>query len=342
MRERAVRWTIDAAERGIPDPLVRAGVRRVVRSRLARERARRQSEREAMLRRWQAGPVALVPDVARQQHYDVPASFFEAMLGPRLKYSSCLWRDGASSLGEAEEAMLELTAQRAQIVDGMRILDLGCGWGSLSLWLAERYPGAHIVAVSNSVSQGEFIRSRAGRRGLRNVEHRVVDVNRLDLEGRFDAVVSVEMLEHVRNHPALLDRVRAHLEHDATAFVHVFAHRTLFWELADRGAGDWMARHFFTGGIMPSHEQFDRLVAPHHVEASWWVDGRNYARTLDAWLDRLDARRSEVAAIFEDVYGRSTARWVQRWRMFLIACSVFFGWNGGSQLGVSHHRLRLQ
>jgi cyclopropane-fatty-acyl-phospholipid synthase len=342
MRQQGLPWVIDAAERGLPDRLIRAGVRRVVRSRLTAEATRPMSERDAMLRRWQSGPVALVPDLAREQHYEVPAAFFELVLGPRLKYSSGWWGEGIETLSGAEEAMLGLTAERAGVEDGMRVLDLGCGWGSLSLWMAERYPGAEIVAVSNSVSQGDFIRRRAEERGLRNVEHHVIDVNHLEVEGRFDLIVSVELLEHVRNHPALLQRLRTHLEPGASVFIHVFAHRSVFWEFEDRGPGDWMARHFFTGGIMPGHEQLGRLVAPHHVETSWWIDGFHYARTLDAWLDRLDARRSEVRAVFEGVYGPGAARWIQRWRMFFMASSEFFGWEGGGLLGVGHHRLRLE
>jgi cyclopropane-fatty-acyl-phospholipid synthase len=292
-----------------------------------------------MLRRWREGPIARVPDAPREQHYEVPAAFFELVLGPRLKYSACWWADGVGSLAEAEDAMLRLTARRAGIEGGMRILDLGCGWGSLSLWLAELFPSAQIVAVSNSLSQGEFIRARASERGLVNVEHRVADVNSLELNGRFDAVVSVEMLEHVRNHPALLRGVSEHIEPGAPVFVHVFAHRRLFWEFEDRGAGDWMARNFFSGGTMPSHEQFGRLVAPFEVEESWWMGGRHYARTLDAWPARLDANRDAV----ETALGGGAPAWrrAQRWRVFLMACSEFFGWKGGSLVGVSHHRLRL-
>jgi cyclopropane-fatty-acyl-phospholipid synthase len=341
MRKQLASFGVSAAERGLPDGWTRAGMRRVIAARLATEHGRTAAERAAMLQRWHDGPVALVPEVANEQHYEVPAEFFELILGPRLKYSSCLWEDGASTLGQAEDAMLRLTERRAGIVDGMRILDLGCGWGSLSLWLAERFPAASIVAVSNSASQGRFIAARASAGGLANVRHRVADVNDLELEGTFDAVVSVEMMEHVRNHPALLERVAAHLEPDARVFVHVFAHRSHYWEFVDEGPGDWMARTFFAGGVMPSHTDFDRMIAPFDVEASWWVDGRNYRRTLDAWLARLDAQRPQVADVLAPVYGDATERWVQRWRMFLMACSEFFGWDGGRQLGVSHHRLRL-
>ena len=197
----------DIAERGAPDRVVRAAMRQVIRRRLVSEDSRTDGDRAAMLQGWHDGPIAVVPELANAQHYEVPAGFFELILGPRLKYSSCLWT-GAANLAGAEEAMLQTTAERAGIRNGMRILDLGSGWGSLSLWLAEHYPDAEIVAVSNSSSQGDFIRDRATARGLRNLQHQVIDVNQLDIDGQFDAIVSVEMLEHVRNHPRLLHRLR--------------------------------------------------------------------------------------------------------------------------------------
>ena len=341
MQRRLTQWATAIAERGAPDSVVRAGIRRTIRARLAAETERDASERDAMLARWHHGPIALVPDLANEQHYEVPPEFFELILGPRLKYSSCLWPSGTNTLREAEEAMLRLSAERAGLEDGMRVLDLGSGWGSMSLWIAEQYPESEVVAVSNSAPQGAFIRRQAERRGLHNVQHIVRDVNALELAGRFDAVMSVEMFEHVRNHPVLLEEVAAALRPNAKVFVHVFAHRNLFWEFEDRGPADWMARTFFSGGIMPSHKDFHRLVAPFAVEQSWWENGLHYQKTLDAWLGLLDAHRTEVTRTIAPVYGEQTDRWVQRWRIFLMACSEFFGYAGGDLLGVSHHRLRL-
>ncbi len=340
MRQSLVTLAVAAAERSAPDMLVRAGMRRAIRGRLEEEERRPQADRWAMIDRWHAGPIALVPESANDQHYEVPARFFQAVLGPRLKYSACLWPDGVDDLASAEEAMLHLTVERAGLQDGMRILDLGCGWGSLSLYMAERFPAAQVVAVSNSASQGEFIRAAASGRGLDNVEHRVSDVNVLDLDGRFDAMVSIEMFEHVRNHPRLLDDVSEHLVPGAPVFIHVFAHRDHAWEFEDRGPGDWMARTFFSGGIMPSHTGFGRLVAPFEVEQSWWIDGTHYQRTLASWLAELDAKRDEARAALAEAYGQDTDRWLQRWRMFFMACAEFFGHAGGELLGVSHHRLR--
>jgi cyclopropane-fatty-acyl-phospholipid synthase len=331
---------VSAAERSAPDLFVRAGMRRAIIGRLREEELRSEIDRLAMIERWHAGPIALVPETANDQHYEVPARFFETVLGPRLKYSACLWPDGVADLAAAEEAMLALTVERAGLEDGMRILDLGCGWGSLSLFMAERFPHARIVAVSNSASQGEFIRAEAARRGTGYVEHQVADVNRLDLEGNFDAIVSIEMFEHVRNHPRLLKVVMDHLEPGGPLFVHVFAHRDHAWEFEDRGPGDWMARTFFSGGIMPSHTGFDRLVAPFELEQSWWIDGTHYQKTLEAWLAELDTNRDQARAALVEAYGPDTDRWLQRWRMFFMACAEFFGHAGGELLGVSHHRLR--
>lgn len=341
MRNTITQLAIALAERRAPDALVRAGMRGAIRNRLAAEGRRSDGDLTAMLADWHAGPIALVPQLANVQHYEVPAAFFEMVLGPRLKYSSCYWPSQETDLATAEDAMLELTAQRAGIRNGMRVLDLGSGWGSLSLWLGEHFPDSEILAVSNSASQGDFIRSRAIASGLSNVRHQVIDVNDLSVSGPFDAVVSVEMLEHVRNHPALLRRLAKVVVPGAPMFFHVFAHRDRFWAFEERGPGDWMTRYFFSGGVMPSHNQIGRLLGGVTVAGSWWVDGTHYERTLNAWLGLLDARISEVTATLSPVYGSATEIWVQRWRMFFMACAEFFGYGDGKILGVSHHLLRL-
>lgn len=343
MFDRTLASAITVAEQGAPDRLLRAGMRRGIRSRIRTEERRPTEERDAMLERWHAGPIALVPDLANEQHYEVAAAFFELVLGPRLKYSSCIWPDGVNDLAGAEDAMLALTAERAGVEDGMRILDLGCGWGSMSLWLAEHFPASEVVAVSNSASQGQFIRHRARAVGLDNVVHSVQDVNDLHLEGRFEGVVSIEMFEHVRNHPALLARIGAHLSPGATILLHVFAHRTAFWEFEDDSPADWMARHFFSGGTMPTHEEFHRFVAPvAEVEESWWIPGSEYTRTLEAWLAKMDADLPAARNALLPTYGQEAVDlWTQRWRMFFMACAEFFAYGDGTTVGVSHHRLRM-
>lgn len=307
-------------------------MRKGIEGRLAEEMARPEADRRVWLAEWHRGPIALVPERANDQHYEVPSAFFEAVLGPRLKYSCGLWPTPTTDLAASEEAMLEETCRAAGLEDGMTVLDLGCGWGSLSLFVAERYPGCKVTAISNSASQGRFIGERAERAGLGNVEHHVVDVNRLAVDGRFDRVMSVEMFEHVRNHPALLERVHSMVEPGGALFVHVFAHRLHFWPFEDRGAGDWMARTFFSGGIMPAHDLFTGFESPFRLVSSMWHPGFHYQRTLDSWLDRIDAAPAAVKATLA-----GSPQSVQQWRMFMMACSELFGYGGGSEWGVSHH-----
>ncbi|MEA2346469.1 MAG: cyclopropane-fatty-acyl-phospholipid synthase [Thermoleophilaceae bacterium] len=283
------------------------------------------------------GPIAVHTDAANEQHYEVPAGVFELLLGPRLKYSSALYEDGVTGLAEAEEAMLALTCQRAGIEDGMEILELGCGWGSLTLWMAEKYPNARVTAISNSNSQREFIQARAAERGL-EVEVQTMDVQNLALAKRFDRVVSVEMFEHVRNHAALLERVAEHLEPGGALFVHVFAHRAHGYEFEDT----WMTRRFFQGGVMPVHGWLGHLKDPPLAPVKeWWLDGTHYARTADAWLDNFDAHRDELHEVFtrENGPGQAAAE-LRAWRLFFIACREIFAAGGGEEYGVSHTLLR--
>lgn len=334
---------IEWCERGwVPDPLTRFGIRRLCAARDRAERggdaAARKAERIASLRQ---GPIAIETEAANRQHYELPPEFFVATLGRRLKYSCCYYPRGDESLDDAEEAMLALYDERAELADGQRILELGCGWGSLSLWLAERYPRSRITAVSNSAPQRQFILARAGERGLRNVEVLTCDVNRLELEGGFDRCISIEMFEHMRNYQELLARIARWLRPGGKLFVHVFCHREAVYPFEDRVASDWMSRYFFTGGLMPSFDLFEHFQQDLRLEQSWWIDGRHYQRTANHWLDRLDAQRQGVRPILEQVYGRTEAeRWRQRWRMFYMACAELFGYRDGTVWGVGHYRLR--
>ena len=336
---------IDLAERGlVPEPLIRFGIRRLLRERLAAETRRADDPRLALSRFvgvMASSQLAPVPQLANRQHYEVPPAFFDVVLGRHLKYSSALWEPGTETLDEAEAAMLELTCRRAGVADGQRILELGCGWGSLCLWMAERYPRSSVTAVSNSASQGAFVRERAQARGLANLEVVTADMNRFAPAGRFDRVVSVEMFEHMRNWPELLRRIGAWLEPDGRLFVHVFAHRQFAYPFEVDGDGDWMARHFFTGGIMPAHELLSFVPGPLEVEERWLLPGTHYARTAEAWLARLDAGRARAIAVLATVMPRREAELqFGRWRIFFLACAELFGFAGGEEWVVSHSRLR--
>lgn len=287
---------INLAERnGVPDWLVRIGIRRLLKQRLRRARDSSTSDFAAWLRRQ---PAAIATELANTQHYEVPADFFRTVLGPRLKYSCCLFQNENRSLPRAEDAMLDLTCQRAEISDGMNILELGCGWGSLSQYMAERYPNCRITAVSNSRSQKRFIESRCRERGVRTVEVVTANVADYCATPDYDRIVSVEMFEHMRNYETLLKRVAEWLRPGGKLFVHIFCHQSLAYPFEIDGDGDWMARHFFTGGIMPSFDLFDKFDRDMKVNRSWFVDGRHYARTCELWLRNVDANRKKLANLF--------------------------------------------
>lgn len=333
------------AERGlIPDALLRWGIRRLCAARLREEldggleaQAQRFQQRIDGLRE---SPVAIHTDAANAQHYELPPAFFEACLGPRLKYSGCYYPHGNETLEQAEVAMLELYGERAQLVDGQEILELGCGWGSLTLWMARRFPNARITAVSNSRPQREHIERRCRELALENVRVVTQDVNHLTLEvGRFDRCVSVEMFEHMRNYEALLGRISSWLKPGGKLFVHIFAHRTCMYPFETQGDDNWMGRHFFTGGLMPASDTLLWFQRDLRIEQRWHVDGTHYQRTADHWLANQDRRRDEVMQVLEEAYGPSAAKlWFQRWRMFWMSCAELFGYDNGREWLVAHYR----
>jgi cyclopropane-fatty-acyl-phospholipid synthase len=341
--EASTAWYTPLVESGLlPDGLLRWGIRRICAARLREESAggpeAQRERRRRLLAQLDASPIAIRTDAANMQHYDVPAEFFEHVLGLHMKYSCGYWPPEVSTLDESEEAMLALTAERARIAGGQRILELGCGWGSLTLFLAEHFPGCHITAVSNSRSQKEFIDARARTRGLRNVEVVTADMNTFDPGGRFDRIVSVEMFEHMRNYGELFARLARWMRPGGLLFVHVFAHARFAYPYEVRGPSDWMAQYFFTGGMMPSEDllpAFDRDV---RCIERWRLDGTHYQRTAEAWLARMDANRGRLRPIVARTYGESDARlWWARWRLFFMACAELWGFRGGSEWIVCHY-----
>ncbi|GAB3375421.1 class I SAM-dependent methyltransferase [Spongiibacter taiwanensis] len=325
------------AERGlVPDTLLRMGIRRQLADRLAEEHRGDLQESEDRRRRFRRdlreSAITINTADANAQHYEVPAALFELMLGPRLKYSSCWW-EGAANLAEAEEAMLQLYAQRAQLADGQRILDMGCGWGSFTLWAAEHYPNSSITAVSNSHGQREFIEQRARERGLSNISVITCDIAKLELEQRFDRIVTVEMMEHVRNYRDLLENCASWLAPEGLMFVHIFCHAFLHYPFD----GGWMTDNFFSGGQMPAFDTLMHFSDHMRIVDSWRVNGVHYSKTLEAWLALLDDNKAQALEILRDAPNPKVQ--LQRWRIFLLACSELFAYRGGQEWFVGHYLL---
>lgn len=331
----------------VPDVIARAGMRQLIRKRLtapdSREPDRRTEAFQRFLGELRSSPIAVNTADANVQHYEVPAEFFHRHLGPCLKYSCCYYPTGTETLAEAEQHMLALYAERAGLKDGMRILDLGCGWGSLSLWLAAQYPGSQIVGLSNSHGQREFILDQARQRGLSNLQ--IVTGNIVDfqfegsgVEPGFDRVLSIEMFEHMKNYGLLLKKIAGWMHDDARLFVHIFAHPTLAYHYEVRDASDWMTQYFFLGGTMPSEHLFAHFQDDLKIVRQWWVNGQHYEKTSNHWLAGMDAQREAILPIFEKAYGgKAEARiWFNRWRMFYMAVAEFFGFDEGREWGVAH------
>jgi len=338
----AVNWV----EQGlVPDRVIRLGIRRLLKSRLAELKSGDAVAVAELTQSFVDGlrnaPLALLPEKANEQHYEVPAAFFGAVLGSHRKYSSCFWGEGDSAvhtLGQAEAAALQITCERAGLADGQQVLELGCGWGSLSLWMAERFRGSRITALSNSHSQREYIEAQAAQRGLTNLTVITRDINEFDTEQRFDRVVSVEMFEHLRNWPQAFGRVARWLNADGRFFMHVFAHREAPYAFVERDASDWMSKHFFSGGMMPSDDLALHCQDDLRLLNRWRWDGTHYERTSEAWLRNMDDNRDTLMPLFEQTYGREQAGvWWMRWRLFFMSVAELFGYDDGQQWWVSHY-----
>jgi cyclopropane-fatty-acyl-phospholipid synthase len=292
---------------------------------------------EAFVDMMNSSPIAPLPEKANEQHYELPPEFFVDVLGEHRKYSSCYWTPGENSLDNAEADALRITCERAGLMDGQKILELGCGWGSLSLWMARHYPAAEITAVSNSGSQRRYIEAQAIQQGLANLQVITADMNDFDTDARFERVVSLEMFEHMRNYRRLFRRVHDWLAPGGRFFMHIFVHRLVPYEFVVRDDSDWMSQYFFSGGIMPSDALPLRFQDDLRLINQWRWDGRHYARTLNTWLERMDARRQQLMPILQSVYGDAADIWWVRWRLFFMACAELFDYNQGQEWYVGHY-----
>lgn len=330
----------------LPDIALRFGIRRLLAQRLREETAPTAAEQAVRLEKFatdlKTQPIAINTQESKEQHYEVPTAFYQRVLGPRLKYSCCWFERGDESLAEAEEAMLRLYAERAWLVDGQEILELGCGWGSLSLWLAEHYPRSRITGVSHSRTQKEFIDAEALKRGVKNLTIITCDMNDFDIEpGRFDRVVSVEMFEHMKNWPQLLANIGRWLKPGGLFFMHIFTHARFAYHFVARDQTDWMSRYFFTGGMMPSDDLVMRFQDDLKLVDHWQVNGRHYERTANLWLQNMDRYRAELRPLLAATYGAEhETRWWVYWRVFFMSCAELWGYRGGEEWLVSHYLLQ--
>ncbi len=334
----------DLTEQGfVPDVVIRRGIRFLTKQRLKEIHANDVEKMDELTQQFiehmMNAPIALVPEKANEQHYEVPADFYQLSLGPNLKYSSAYWPENVTTLADAETAALQETCLHADLKEGQEILELGCGWGSLTLWMAKHYPHSNITAVSNSNSQREHIENHAKALGLENISIITCDMNDFDIDKeRFDRVVSVEMFEHMRNWPELYKRVASWLKPGGKFFKHIFVHHSAVYAFEDNGPSDWMSRHFFSGGIMPSDDLPLTFQDDLKFKRRWRWDGTHYEKTANAWLERMDNAEAELFPLFNKIYGENDSKkWWSRWRLFFMACAELFGYENGQQWWVSHY-----
>lgn len=326
----------------IPDFLIRAGIRRLLKQRLQDETKAtpelQQQAKQDLIQELKSSPIAVHTAAANEQHYEVPTEFYQYCLGKHLKYSSGYWKDGVNDIHTSEQDMLALTCQRADLKDGQEVLELGCGWGSLSLFMSARFPKSNFTVVSNSRTQKLYIDSEAQKRNIRNLTVITSDINVLSLDKQFDRVVSVEMFEHLRNYQELFRRIASWLKADGRMFVHIFTHKSLAYKFEVKDESDWMSKYFFTGGIMPSNDLFSYFNEHLRIKEQWNVNGIHYHKTSEAWLKNMDAHKAHILPLFEKTYGKDQAlKWWVYWRIFYMACAELWGYNKGEEWMVQHY-----
>ncbi len=326
----------------IPDFLLRAGIRKLLAQRIKEEdRGSLEANQERLMElitELKTGPIAIETSAANVQHYEVPTAFYNFCLGKHLKYSSGYWKDGVTEIDVSEQCMLELTCERAELKDGQHVLELGCGWGSLSLFMAVRYPNSRFTVVSNSRTQKAYIDQEATARNIKNLIVITANINKFDIDRKFERVVSVEMFEHMRNYKTLFEKISSWLKPGGKLFVHIFSHKHLAYKFEDKDENDWMSRHFFTGGIMPSDDLLLYFNEHFTAEQHWRVNGTHYSKTSEAWLKNMDAHRQQIMPLFEQTYGIDQAlKWWVYWRIFFMACAELWGYNRGEEWLVSHY-----
>lgn len=326
----------------VPDPLLRMGIRNICEKRLKEETVgdleKQHQKFMELVDRLRKSPIAVETKAANEQHYELPTEFFQIALGKHLKYSSGYWKEGVTSLDQSEEDMLNITCERAELKNGQHILECGCGWGSLSLFMAAKFPDSRITGVSNSRTQKEFIDATARKRGITNLTIITADMNAFQTDAKFDRIVSVEMFEHMRNYQSLMAKLSGFLKDDGRMFIHIFTHHYLSYLYEVKDESDWMARYFFSGGIMPSDHLLLYFNDHLGVEKQWRVSGKHYQKTSEAWLAKMDSHKSEIMPLFVKTYGAEQAvKWWVYWRLFFMACAELFGYNDGNEWMVSHY-----
>ncbi|GAC1303098.1 MAG: cyclopropane-fatty-acyl-phospholipid synthase family protein [Mucilaginibacter sp.] len=326
----------------VPDMILRQGIRKLLKQRLLDENKggveAQQAHLTALIDQLKTSPIAVNTADANQQHYEVPTQFYQYCLGKNLKYSSGYWKPGVTDIDTSEDDMLELTCQRAELLNGQRVLELGCGWGSLSLFMASKYPESTFNVVSNSRTQKAHIDEKAKERGITNLTVITADMNTFNINEQFDRVVSVEMFEHMRNYQLLMKKVADHLKPDGKLFIHIFTHKEYAYLFEVKDETDWMSKYFFTGGIMPSDDLMFYFNDDLAVEKHWHVSGTHYAKTSEAWLKNMDSHKAEIIPIFNNTYGKDQSlKWWVYWRLFYIACAELWNYNDGNEWMVSHY-----